>query len=183
MEVVMYRTAIEDLKRWKERTDRKPLLIRGARQTGKTWLMKEFGKTSYEQYAYINFESNSGMKNLFISDFDIERLLSGLQVEAGCPIIPGKTLIIFDEVQEVPEALTSLSTLMKTLKNIISLRQGLYLMLLFIPYFFPVGKVDFLSLHPMSFSEFLLATDNEPLNAMIEELDFKLVKVFSSKLT
>lgn len=104
----MYRRAIEELKSWKESSDRKPLIIRGARQTGKTWLMKEFGRTCYERFAYINFENNPRMKTLFQADFNIDRLLLGLQTEAGCDIVPGETLLLFDEVQEVPEALTSL---------------------------------------------------------------------------
>ncbi len=179
----MYRNAIEELKSWKERTDRKPLIIRGARQTGKTWLMKKFASTCYEQYAYINFENNHRMKTLFEGDFDIERLLLGLQVEADCSIIPGRTLILFDEVQEVPEALTSLKYFYENAPDHHIVAAGSMLGVALHPdTSFPVGKVAFLNLYPMSFPEFLLATDNERLHNMIDNLDFSMVEVFSAKL-
>ena len=87
---------------------RKPLIIRGARQVGKTWLMKEFGGNEYEQIVYINFDNNQRMKNLFEGDLEIERLVIGLELYAGHKIDPANTLLIFDEVQEVPKALSSL---------------------------------------------------------------------------
>ena len=100
----MYRKALEDLKRWKDKERRKPLIIRGARQVGKTWLMKRFGESHYEKSAYINFDNNNRMANLFDGDLDIERLLLGLQIESGITIDANSTLIIFDEIQEVPKA-------------------------------------------------------------------------------
>ena len=104
----MYRVAIEELYKWKEGKRRKPLIIEGARQVGKTWLMKEFGNRAYENTVYINFDSNSRMAELFASDLNTERLIMGLELYAGRKIDPTNTLLIFDEVQEVPRALSSL---------------------------------------------------------------------------
>jgi len=104
----MYRKALEKLIEWKRSSNRKPLILRGARQVGKTWLLKEFGKTKYSNMAYINFEGNKRMEDLFSGDLEISRIISGLQLEAGCKIDPENTVIIFDEVQEVPKALTCL---------------------------------------------------------------------------
>ena len=104
----MYRSAIEKLKNWKESYYRKPMIIEGARQVGKTWLMKEFGKECYEKTVYINFDSNRQMKDLFSSDLNIERIIMGLEIYSDTTISPEDTLIIFDEVQEVPAALSSL---------------------------------------------------------------------------
>ena len=104
----MHRFAIEKLKKWKDSQYRKPLIIEGARQVGKTWLMKEFGKQCYENTIYINFESNSIMDELFSGDLNYERLITGLELYSNEKIDPKNTLIIFDEVQEVPRALTSL---------------------------------------------------------------------------
>ena len=104
----MYRSAIEKLKKWKKSYFRKPMIIEGARQVGKTWLMKEFGKECYEKTVYINFDSNRQMKDLFSSDLNIERIIMGLEIYSDTNITPDDTLIIFDEVQEVPAALSSL---------------------------------------------------------------------------
>lgn len=104
----MYRYQIEKLIEWKNNISKKPLIIRGARQVGKTWLMKEFGKNNYKNFAYINFDRNTRMEQLFSGDMNIERILQGLKLESGVNITANDTLIIFDEVQEVPNALTSL---------------------------------------------------------------------------
>ena len=104
----MYRIAIEKLLKWKESKRRKPLIIEGARQVGKTWLMKEFGRQAYANTVYINFDSNSRMAELFASDLDTDRLIMGLELYAGRKIDHNNTLLIFDEVQEVPRALTAL---------------------------------------------------------------------------
>lgn len=104
----MYRIAIEKLYKWKNSKHRKPLIIEGARQVGKTWLMKEFGKQAYADTVYINFDSNSRMADLFSADLDTDRLIMGLELYAGRKINPDNTLLIFDEVQEVPRALASL---------------------------------------------------------------------------
>ena len=104
----MYRNQIEKLIKWKNNKNKKPLIIRGARQVGKTWLMKEFGEKYYNNYAYINLDNNSRMKQLFSGDLNIERIIQGLKLESGVNITANDTLIIFDEIQEVPNALTSL---------------------------------------------------------------------------
>ena len=100
----MYRSAIEELHKWKTKQSRKPLIIRGARQVGKTWLMKEFGKLAYEKTVYINFDNNQQMKDLFSTDLKVERLITGLELYARQKIDPAGTLVIFDEIQEVPQA-------------------------------------------------------------------------------
>ena len=104
----MYRNQIEMLIKWKNNKNKKPLIIRGARQVGKTWLMKEFGEKNYKNFAYINFDRNTRMEQLFSGDMNIERIIQGLKLESGVNITANDTLIIFDEVQEVPNALTSL---------------------------------------------------------------------------
>ena len=104
----MYRYATENLDKWKNSKNRKPLIIEGARQVGKTWIMKEFGKKSYNKTVYINFDSNVQMAELFSIDLNVERIIMGLELYAGHKINPSDTLIIFDEVQEVPKALSSL---------------------------------------------------------------------------
>ena len=104
----MYRAAIEKLKRWKAKEAPKPLIIRGARQVGKTWLMKEFGRSAYENTVYIGFENNRQMKELFSGDMAIDRIVTGLELYAGRKIDPENTLLVFDEIQEVPAALTAL---------------------------------------------------------------------------
>lgn len=104
----MYRSQIEKLIKWKENRNKKPLIIRGARQVGKTWLMREFGEKYYNNYAYINFDNNSRMAQLFSGDMDVDRIIQGLKIESKVNINAENTLIIFDEVQEVPYALTSL---------------------------------------------------------------------------
>lgn len=179
----MYRKAIEELKHWKEKADRKPVVIRGARQTGKTWLMKEFARTCYENYAYINFDNNPRMKALFEGDFDADRLMLGLQVEAGCKIVPAETLILLDEIQEVPNALASLKYFCENTPEHHIVAAGSLLGVSMHPgVSFPVGKVEFLNLFPLSFSEFLLATGNQSLHDIMEVLDFDMLSVFSTKL-
>ena len=104
----MERLLMQELVKWKGKQNRKPLIIKGARQVGKTWLMKEFGKRCFENVVYINFENNRRMKNVFAMDYDVERILSALKIESGKKIEANDTLLIFDEVQEVPGALSAL---------------------------------------------------------------------------
>lgn len=175
----MYRIAIEKLYKWKEGKRRKPLIIEGARQVGKTWLMKEFGKQAYEDTIYINFDSNSRMADLFAADLDTERLIVGLELYAGRKINPDTTLLIFDEVQEVPRALASLKYFYENAPQYqivcagsllgIALHQGTS---------FPVGKVDFLKLYPLSFSEFLMATGNERFVELLKKRDYEMISSF-----
>ena len=106
--IVMYREKMNELKNWKESKERKPLILRGARQVGKTWLMKTFGQEYYEKCAYINFDNNPRMEQLFSNDYNIERIIQGLKIETNVNIEAENTLIIFDEVQETPKALSAL---------------------------------------------------------------------------
>ena len=155
----MYRYALEQLYRWKDSKHRKPLIIEGARQVGKTWLMKEFGRAAYKNTAYINFDSNSRMAELFSSDLNIERIIMGLELYIGSKLDPENTLIIFDEVQEVPRALTSLKYFCEDAPQYHIVCAGSLLgIALHSGTSFPVGKVDFLKLYPLSFGEFLMAT-------------------------
>ena len=139
----MYRTAIEKLYDWKESRYRKPLIIEGARQVGKTWLMKEFGANAYKDTVYINFDSNDTMRALFEPDLDPSRLIEGMEIYSGKKIIPGETLLIFDEVQEVPKALTSLKYFCENMPQIHIMCAGSLLgIALHEGTSFPVGKVD-----------------------------------------
>lgn len=175
----MYRIAIEKLYKWKNSKRRKPLIIEGARQVGKTWLMKEFGKQAYADTVYINFDSNSRMADLFSADLDTDRLIMGLELYAGRKINPENTLMIFDEVQEVPRALASLKYFYENAPQYhivcagsllgIALHQGTS---------FPVGKVDFLKLYPLSFSEFLMATGNERFAELLKKQDYEMITSF-----
>lgn len=175
----MYRYAIEELKKWKSRKNRKPMILEGARQVGKTWLMKEFGATEFEDVAYINFDSNSQMRELFAGDLAVERIITGLELYVGKKINAEKTLLIFDEVQEVPRALSVLKYFFEDAPEYhivcagsllgIALHEGTS---------FPVGKVEFMKLYPLSFKEFLLATGKERFVRALEAHDFGLVTSF-----
>ena len=175
----MYRIAIEKLLKWKSSRRRKPLIIEGARQVGKTWLMKEFGKQAYENTVYINFDSNSRMAELFASDLDTERIIMGLELYVGHKIDPTNSLLIFDEVQDVPRALSSLKYFYEDAPQYhivcagsllgIALHQGTS---------FPVGKVDFLKLYPLSFKEFLMATDRARFAELLDRRDFQMITSF-----
>ena len=177
----MYRFAMKKLLRWKEKKNRKPLIIEGARQVGKTWLMKEFGASCYEHTVYINFDSNSQMADLFASDLNVERLIMGLELYAGHKIDPTNTLLIFDEVQEVPRALASLKYFCEDAPQYhivcagsllgIALHEGTS---------FPVGKVDFLKLYPLSFREFLMATEKEQYAELLTKQDYGMITSFKS---
>ncbi|MDR0742149.1 MAG: ATP-binding protein [Puniceicoccales bacterium] len=178
----MKRFALEKLKKWQERSDKKPLIIHGARQVGKTWLMKKFGKTQYKNVAYICFEKNERMENLFSGDMDTKRLLIGLEAETRQKIIPLKTLVIFDEIQECPNALTSLKYFNENVPEYdITAAGSLLGIFLHKGVSFPVGKVDFMDLHPISFCEFLEAMGEKKFCKMLDNLSFDLIKVFREK--
>lgn len=179
----MYRYKIKELLQWKESEDRKPLIIRGSRQVGKTWLMKEFGENNYEKCAYINFDDNSRMQQLFSGDFDTERIIQGLKIEAGVNIEPENTLIIFDEVQETPKALTALKYFYEKANEYHIIAAGSLLgVAMHEGTSFPVGKVDFLDLYPLNFYEFLDALGEKELVKLIEKNDMELITVFADKL-
>lgn len=175
----MYRMAMEQLQKWKTKKRRKPLIIRGARQVGKTWLMKEFGARAYKSVVYINFDNNERMKALFEGSLEVERLVTGLELYAGHKIDPDNTLLIFDEVQEVPRALTSLKYFNEDAPQYqivcagsllgVALHQGTS---------FPVGKVEFLDLYPLSFFEFMMAMDKEQYVELVRKGDFDMATAF-----
>lgn len=178
----MIRKAMDDLVKWKGENDRKPLIIRGARQVGKTWLMQEFGKIHYEKYAYINFDNNERMESLFIGNLDIERIVTALQIESGVVIEPGNTLIIFDEVQEVPRALTSLKYFCENSPQYHIIAAGSLLGVALHPgTSFPVGKVAFMDLYPLDFLEFMRAMGKDDLLKLLESQDFSLITSFKGK--
>lgn len=175
----MYRIAIEKLYRWKKSKHRKPLIIEGARQVGKTWLMKEFGEQAYTDTIYVNFDSDAGIEELFAADLETDRLIMGLELYAGHKINPDNTLLIFDEVQEVPRVLASLKYFCENAPEYhivcassllgIALHEGTS---------FPVGKVDFLKLFPLSFKEFLMATGRENFAELLDKQDFSMITSF-----
>lgn len=178
----MYREKIEKLKEWKTSKNRKPLIIRGARQVGKTWLMKEFAKEYYENCAYINFDDNIRMNKLFEEDFNLERIIQGLKIESGVNIEPENTLIILDEIQETPKALKALKYFYENANEYhivaagsllgVAMHQGTS---------FPVGKVDFIDLMPFSFFEFLHALGEKELLTILKNNEFDMIKVFNTK--
>lgn len=175
----MKRMAMADLLKWKDKINHKPLIIEGARQVGKTWLMKEFGATSYSDTVYINFDSNRQMAELFKADLDISRIILGLELYAGKKINPENTLLIFDEVQEVPKALSSLKYFFEDAPEYHIICAGSLLGLaLHGGTSFPVGKVEFLKLYPLSFKEFILAIDGERFTNLLDTKDFQVITSF-----
>ncbi|TNH07006.1 ATP-binding protein [Testudinibacter sp. TR-2022] len=178
----MQRQILTSLHAWKAKTKRKPLIIQGSRQVGKTWAMKTFGAAAFEQVAYINFDNNSRMQTLFSGDFDIARLLLGLSIESGVNINPDNTLLIFDEVQEVPQALSALKYFYENAPHLYIMAAGSLLgVALHKGTSFPVGKVEFLSLYPMDFAEFLLAVGEKPLLDLLHSQDWALIAAMKSK--
>lgn len=175
----MVRFAMESLIKWKNSKYRKPLIIEGARQVGKTWLMMEFGRQYYDDVIYINFEANAQMSELFAADLNTDRLLMGLELYAGRRIDPERALIIFDEVQEVPKALSGLKYFYENAPQYHILCAGSLLgVALHEGTSFPVGKVDFLRLFPMSFKEFLMGVGSERFAQLLEKQDNQLIASF-----
>lgn len=179
----MERFAMKKLSGWKEKVNRKPLLVRGARQVGKTWLMREFGRQAFENTVYINFDQNSSISALFEGDINPQRIILGLKAYSGQKIEPESTLIIFDEIQETPRALASLKYFCEQAPEYaitaagslmgVALHQGTS---------FPVGKVDTLDLYPMSFREFLYAMGEETLAEILVSGDQSMLTVMRERL-
>lgn len=171
----MRRDAMQQLYDWKEKTTRKPLIVRGARQVGKTWLMKEFASSAYRQFAYINFEDNEVMKDVFQKDFDVERILMAIQLVTGI-VVDTETLIIFDEIQEAPRGLTALKYFQEKAPQYHVVAAGSLLgIAMHSNDSFPVGKVDFMDLYPLSFSEFLEAVGQEAFARLLAKKDWGLI--------
>jgi len=178
----MYREKIKELVAWKNSANRKPLIIRGARQVGKTWLMKEFGRTEYEDCVYINFEFDEVLKTLFDTDLNPERILLDIKTFTGIEPKREKTLIIFDEIQGAPRGLTSLKYFCENAPEYHIVVAGSLLGLTMHQQIsFPVGKVQYLDLYPMNFYEFLCAMGNERFADLIKRKDFDSITVFKTK--
>lgn len=179
----MYRKAFKQLLDWKNSRSRKPLVLLGARQVGKTWLMREFGKREYENVVYVNCDAEPLTKDLFQKDYDIRRLLLSLQAISGESIKPSGTLIILDEIQEAPRGMHSLKYFCENAPEYHIMAAGSLLgVTLEHKESFPVGKVDMLRIYPLDFEEFLLACDQKPLCELLYSRDQALVSPFSSKL-
>ena len=159
----MKRFITEKLVCWKESKDRKPLILRGARQVGKTYILKEFGKENYDNVAYFNFDHDDGLAELFLNTKDPKRIIEQLSLVDGKKINPATTLIIFDEIQECPNALNSLKYFCEEASEYHVACAGSLLGIRLSKTSFPVGKVDFLNLYPMTFSEYLIADNSENL--------------------
>lgn len=173
---------MEKLVAWRARPDRRPLVVRGARQVGKTWLMKEFGRTHYAACAYVNFEGNERMQRLFAADLNPARIIEGIELEVGWKIDAAHTLIIFDEVQEVPRALTALKCFCEEAPGYHVMAAGSLLGVALHPgTSFPVGKVEFLDLHPLSFEEFLMAIGQADHLELIRRREWDTVAVFKDR--
>ena len=179
----MKRTLYGELLNWKNAPNRKPLILQGARQVGKTWLMKEFGKNEFEQVAYLNFESSERLKTLFAADFDIKRIITTLEIEVNQKIQSGKTLLIFDEIQEAEKGLTALKYFFEQAPEYYIIAAGSLLSVsLQKNNSFPVGKVDFLRMYPLSFFEFLESIGQTLLKEQLEVKNWQVVDTFHEKL-
>lgn len=178
----MQRFAMKKLEAWKNDDNRKPLVIMGARQVGKTWLMKEFGRLYYKKVAYISFYNNEAMKHVFEQDYDINRIVSAINIEVGFTISSEDTLIIFDEIQNAPKAFESLKYFYEDAPEYhimvagsllgVALHEGIS---------YPVGKVTTLNLYPLNFREFLYAVGEKGLADALETKDYDLIDSFSEK--
>ena len=180
--IEMERLIFKQLNDWRLSESRKPLIVRGARQVGKTWALKEFGKRAYTNVAYINFEISKSLHNLFEADYNIERILFALKVESGIQIESENTLLIFDEIQECKGAITSLKYFYENAPQYHIIAAGSLLgVAMSGNTSFPVGKVNFLNIYPMSFVEFLGALNENALIELLEKEDWELLKIFKSK--
>jgi hypothetical protein len=179
----MYRESIVRLNRWKEDKFRKPLIVRGARQVGKTWLLQEFGRNSYSKFVYVNFEDTPTLQNIFANDFDIGRIITVLQIYAQTTITAEDTLIILDEIQSAERGVTSLKYFCEKAPQYHVVAAGSLLgMGLHSQVSFPVGKVDFLDLRPLSFSEFLLSLNESALVQALKDKNWSVISIFTEKL-
>lgn len=180
----MERKLFSKLENWKDKKKRKPLIIQGARQVGKTWIMKEFGKRYFKNTVYINFDNNDVMKKVFQIDFDISRIVSAIKIEYGKSFNANDTLIIFDEIQEAPEALASLKYFYENAPQYAIIAAGSLLgVALHQGTSFPVGKVDFIQLYPLDFQEFICACGENELAKLLESDDLKNINAYSVKYT
>lgn len=179
----MERTAISELYEWKSHSDRKPLIVRGARQVGKTWLILDFAKKAYEQYVYVNFEEDSFLNHVFEDDFDIDRIITAISLRTQQDI--GKdTLLIFDEIQAAPRGVTALKYFCEKARDYHVIAAGSLLgIAMHRSDSFPVGKVDFVDLSPLDFHEFLLAMGEDRIAGLLMKRDWQTVAMVKDRLT
>ena len=165
MEECMYRAILEDLKEWKDRPSRKPLLLTGVRQCGKTYIVEEFARENFKSYVRVNFEESEKLSAIFDYDFDVRRIISELELNCRTKIVPGETCVFFDEIQECPRAITSLKYFCENMRELHLICAGSLLGVAIKKQqiSFPVGKVNRLELHPMDFGEFVLAKGRDDL--------------------
>lgn len=178
----MDRDAMQKLVAWKDSRKRKPLLVQGARQVGKTWLIREFGRRHFENTAYVSFADNEDLARVFEGSLRPQRLLDAVSIEAGTPIDPATTLVVFDEIQACPRAIESLKAFNEQLPDLALIGAGSLLGLAFHRgTSFHVGKVSWLNMYPMTYGEFLRATDNESLVSLLASQDFSLIDSFRER--
>ena len=178
----MKRTVLQELISWRSSADRKPLILNGARQVGKTWLLQELARTGYAKVAYVMCRHNASAERIFKQDYDAKRMIRALSALTGVDITPGDTLIILDEVQEIPEAIEALKYFCENVPEYhiaaagsllgISIHQGIS---------FPVGKVNIVNLYPMSFEEFLLAKGEDQMQILLRESDYSVINTLHEK--
>ncbi|MBR4136641.1 MAG: ATP-binding protein [Bacteroidales bacterium] len=178
MERFVYQKLIE----WKNRDARKPLVLNGARQVGKTWLLHEFASCEYRQEAYVNCRKNDMARQIFVQDFDIERILRALRALSGIDITPGDTLVVLDEIQDIPEALESLKYFKEDAPEYhVAVAGSLLGLSLHEGTSYPVGQVDEINVYPMSFEEFLLAKGDSELLKLLQERDYSTINLVHDK--
>lgn len=178
----MKRRLMQCLDAWKTDPHRKPLILNGARQVGKTWLLREFGHSRFDNVAYVNFDNNATMRELFAAGYNIKRLLSGISVETGELLNPQTTLIIFDEIQECPQALTSLKYFREQTPEYCIVAAGSLLGLAtHHGTGYPVGNVQELNLYPLNYREFLEAKGDHELVSLLDEADAPGVDIFRDR--
>jgi hypothetical protein len=180
----MYRNIITQLKEWKDKPRRKPLLLAGARQVGKTYILKQFGKQEFEHVAYINCDDNERAKELFVRDYDIQRILLAIGAITEQTIQPGRTLIILDEIQEAPRGLSVLKYFCENAPEYhVAVAGSLLGITMHQGESFPVGKVDILHMYPMTFDEFLRAKGKEQMVSLMQAKDWSLLSLLRGELT
>ncbi len=181
----MKRIAMDQLKAWKNSPDHKPLILQGARQTGKTWLIREFAKQEYSDCVFIDFMYDTQAQSIFEEDLDPARIIKVLELRTGKTITPGKTLLAFDEIQEAPRGLTSLKYFCEQAREYDVIAAGSYMGIALRKEgeSFPVGKVDKITLRPMGFIEFVRATEGSLLADALQAADMQLLAQVSDKLT
>ena len=179
---IMERHVLQQLKEWKERKDRKPLIVNGARQVGKTWALREFAKREYAKEAYIICRKNELVEQVFKQDFNVERILLSLSAIIHVDITPGDTLIILDEVQEIPEAIEALKYFCENAPEYhIAVAGSLLGISLHHNVSYPVGKVNEIDMYPMSYGEFILAKGEKQCYKLLEEKNFEITNLLHEK--